>query len=267
MLKKRLIFTLLYNNGTYVLSRNFRLQMVGNLEWLRENYNFDAIAFSIDELVVLNVSRDVSDMDIFSQQILHLSKNYYLPIAAGGGISSIDGAYKLLSSNVDKLVLNSQIIEKPELVMLLSKTFGSQCIVASIDCKKDKENYYVYIRSGSQNTNLMVEEFIKKAEDLGVGEIYLTSMDKDGTGFGYDLDLVERVAELTKVPIIVSGGVGKYQHLLDGLKFDCVTGASTANIYNFIVDGLTNARKYLKKNGIELPQWNCNLQDFYHCLH
>lgn len=244
-----------------MLSRNFGLQTVGGLDWLRESYSFDAIAFSIDELVVLNVGRAKRDIEKFSHDLMCLSKSYFLPISAGGGIRSLDDAYMLLNANVDKLVVNTAIINDPGLVTSLARTFGSQCVIASIDCRKVDGDYYVCIENGSKNTSLKVEEVIKKATDIGAGEIYLTSMDKDGTGFGYDLDLIERTENMTRLPIIVSGGVGKYQHFVDGLNFDHVTGASTANIFNFIVDGLINARKFIQESGIELASWNYCLDD------
>jgi cyclase len=263
MLKNRLIFTLLYNNGTHMLSRNFRLQTVGNLEWVKEYYNFNAIAFSIDELVVLNVERGQKNIEKFSEYLIRLSKDYFLPISAGGGIRSLEDAYKLLNSGVDKLIVNTPIIEQPELVSSLAKTFGSQCVVASIDCKKGQDNYYVYIHDGSQNTGLTVEEVLGKAEKLGAGEIYLTSIDRDGTGQGYDIELIRRTSNLTKLPIIASGGVGKYEHFIYCMKNGYATATATANIYNFIVDGLIKARQNIQKQGIELATWDYNLQKFH----
>jgi len=257
MLKNRLIFTLIYNNGSYMLSRNFRIQTVGDLDWLKENYNFNAIAFSIDELVVLNVERKHKNIDKFSDHLIQLSKNCFLPISAGGGIRSLEDGYKLLNSGVDKLVVNTPIIEQPELVTELARTFGNQCIIASIDCKKEQNNYSVYIQDGSKNTNLTLEEVIKKAEFLGVGEIYLTSMERDGTGQGLDMELIRKASHLTKLPIIASGGVGKYEHFVECIKDGYAV--ATANIYNFIVDGLIKARQFIQKQGIELATWDYHL--------
>ncbi|KJJ85227.1 imidazole glycerol phosphate synthase subunit hisF [Candidatus Omnitrophus magneticus] len=264
MLKKRLIFTLLYDSGNYMLSRNFRLQEAGNLEWLRENYSFDAIAFSIDELVVLNVSRKNADMDEFCAHLIELSKKYFLPVSAGGWIRSVEDGYKILNANADKLVLNTAIIENPNLVSSLSKIFGRQCVVISIDAKKIENDYYIFIKQGSYNTGLKVQEIIRRAEDLGSGEIYLTSIEKDGTGFGYDLNLLELAGNQTKLPIIASGGVGKYSHFIEGLKYNHIQAVSTANIYNFVVDGLINARRTIEKNGINLASWEYSVDKFYH---
>lgn len=264
MLKNRLIFTLIYNNGSYMLSRNFRIQTVGDLDWLKENYNFNAIAFSIDELVVLNVERKQKNIENFSNHLIQLSKNCFLPISAGGGIRSLDDAYKLLNSGVDKLIVNTPIIEQPDLVSELAKTFGNQCIIASIDCKKEQNKYTVYIQNGSKNTGLSLEEVVKEAETLGIGELYLTSIERDGTGQGLDMELIRRAGQLTKLPIIASGGVGKYEHFVECIKEDYAV--ATANIYNFIVDGLIKARQFIQKQGIELATWDYqlySLQDYF----
>jgi cyclase len=261
MLKNRLIYTLIYNNGSYMLSRNFRIQTVGDLDWLKEYYNFNAIAFSIDELVVLNVERKQKNIGKFSENLIQLSKNCFIPISAGGGIRSLDDAYKLLNSGVDKLVVNTPIIEKPDLVAELARTFGSQCIIASIDCKKEQNGYDVYIQDGSKNSGLKMEDVLQKAERLGVGEIYLTSMERDGTGQGLDMELIERAGHLTTLPIIASGGVGKYEHFIECMKKGYAV--ATANIYNFIVDGLIKARQTIQKQGIELAAWDYNLESLH----
>jgi cyclase len=230
MLKKRLIFTLLYCNGSYMLSRNFRLQAVGDLEWLRENYDFDAIAQSIDELVVLDVTRGQRDTAVFAEHLRQLSSSYFLPIAAGGGVRTLEDGYRLLSANADKLVVNSALVDDPALVSALARTFGNQSVVASIDCRKTEAGYRAFIHNGETDSGLDLANAVSRAAVLGAGEIYLTSIDKDGTGFGYDEELVAQISGLTRLPLILSGGVGRYQHFCDGLAIEGVTGASTANI-------------------------------------
>ncbi len=259
MLKKRLIFTLLYCDGGYVLSRNFRLQTVGDLAWLRENYDFDAIAQSIDELVVLDVSRGERDTAAFAEHLKELSASYFLPIAAGGGLRSLEDGYRLLAANADKLVVNSPIIDNPALVRTLAQTFGSQSVVASVDCRKTEAGYRVFIHNGETDSGLDVAAAVSRATELGVGEIYLTAIDKDGTGFGYDGELAVQAAAATRLPIILSGGVGRYQHFCDGLAIEGISGASTANIYNFIVGGLSRARTHIAARDIPMAAWDFNL--------
>ena len=255
MLKKRLIFTLLYNNGEYQLSRNFRLQQVGDLKWLRQNYDFDSIAYSIDELVVLNVSREQSCMATFANNLIELSQHYFLPVTAGGWVRSLEDATLLLRSNADKIIINSLLFENPELVREMSSIFGTQCIVASIDCRTILGDYRVFTDCGRRDTGLTPPQAVRYAQDLGVGEVYLTSIDRDGTGFGYDLSLYHSVRNICRVPVIMSGGVGQSEHLAQGLRLDDITGASTANIFNFMADGLKVARKYLQDQDIPMASW------------
>lgn len=260
MLKKRLIFTLLHANGEYMLSRNFRLQTVGDLQWLKENYDFDAIAQSVDELVVLDVSRDGRDISVFADTLRELVSNYFLPIAAGGGVNTLDDGFKLLGAGADKLVVNTAVVENPEGVRQLAATFGNQCVVASLDCRRLDGEYRVFTRNGQKDTGLTVNEVARRAVENGAGEIYLTSMDQDGTGFGYDTQLVAGLDETIQAPIIVSGGVGRYKHFCEGLALDKVTGASTANIYNFIVGGLSKARAHIAADGIPMARWDFDIQ-------
>lgn len=256
MVKNRLIFTLLMQNGTYMLSRNFSLQSVGDFNWIKEFYNFDAIAFSIDELVVLNVDRSTKNFKDFSENLIELSKQCFMPISAGGGIRTLEQAYILLNSGAEKLVINTPIIANPELVVSLIKTFGSQSIVASVDYKRKKGHTETFIFDGNSPTGLTVEEHVRKAEGLGCGEIYLTSMDLDGTGQGYDLDVISKISGFTKLPIIASGGAGKYIHFAEGITNGKVAAVSTANLFNFIEDGLIEARQVMRNGGISMASWD-----------
>lgn len=256
MLKKRLLFTLLLHHGVYMLSRNFRLQAVGDLNWLKEYYDFDAIAFSIDELVVLNVERGEKDVAGFARHLSELVHNCFVPLAAGGGIRSIDDAFEILNGGADKLVVNTPLVKQPELVKEMVRTFGSQCVVASIDYKRRGDSSEVFIAEGSETSGWTVEEAVKNAEDLGAGEIYLTCIDLDGTGQGYDARTIRRVSETTRVPVIASGGVGRFDQLADGIELGGVPAVSTAHLFNFMADGLIEARAHMKQRGIEMAEWD-----------
>lgn len=244
-----------------MLSRNFTLQSVGKLDWIKEHYNFDAIAFSIDELIVLNVERGNKNVEQFSRNLAELNKGCFMPLAAGGGIRKIEDAYVLLSAGADKLVINTPLITNPTLVTSLVKTFGSQCLVASIDYKWTEDNTEVFISDGSHSTGLTVEEAVETAQRLGCGEIYLTSMDMDGTGEGLDLEFIQQIAALSKLPLIASGGVGKYEHFSRGILEGKADAVSTANLFNFIEDGLTEARFTMRKEGIEMASWDFGFQN------
>jgi len=255
MLKKRLVFTLLVHQGTFQLSRNFSLQAVGTLDWLKKYYEFTAIARSVDELVLLNVTRGEAQMPVFCERVAQLSASAFMPIAAGGGIRSTDDAYRLLDAGADKLVINSALFSAPALVDELARTFGSQCVVASLDYRGASAAAEVCIEQGRTRAGMDLATAIRHAENAGAGELYLTSIDRDGTGQGYDLDTLELASRLCRLPIIASGGVGNFEHLLQGLQLENVTGASTANIFNFMSDGLTQARAFIEAGGLQLAHW------------
>ncbi len=255
MLKKRLIFTLLIAKGLFQLSRNFSLQSVGTLDWLRKHYHFLSISRSVDELVLLNVTRGDKQMDAFCDSIARLSASSFMPIAAGGGIVSLDDAYRLLDAGADKLVVNSALFTTPRLVEDLAKTFGRQCVVASLDYRGTGERAQVYSQEGRIGTGMTLAAAVRRAEEIGAGELYLTSIERDGTGQGYDVATLEWACGLSRMPVIASGGVGNFEHLLQGLQIANVTGASTANIFNFMSDGLTQARKFIEANELPLARW------------
>ena len=163
MLKSRLIFALLMKNGSYQLSRNFNLQDVGDLNWIKKHYNFNAIAFSIDELVVLNVERGEKNVELFCEKLLMLNENCFMPIAAGGGIRKLDDAYKILGSGADKIIVNTPLFTQPDLVKDLVKTFGSQCVIGSIDFKKyDDGKIDVFIENGSKPVDINLDDTINE---------------------------------------------------------------------------------------------------------
>lgn len=257
MLKSRLIFALLMKNGSYQLSRNFDLQDVGDLSWIKKHYNFDAITFSIDELIVVNVERGEKNVKLFCEKLLELNENCFMPIAAGGGIQSIDDAHLILNSGADKLIVNTPLVTQPDLVKSLVQTFGSQCVIASIDYKKyDDGEIDVFIENGSKPTGKSLEKAVKNVHDLGCGEIYLTSMEQDGTGYGFDLEILKKVVSVSKIPVIASGGAGKYEHFVDGIQKACASAVSTANLFNFIADGLIEVRNTMAKRKIDMASWD-----------
>ncbi len=260
MLKKRLIFALLLDEGYFQLSRNFTLQSVGDLEWLYENYNLKAITQSVDELLLLNVGRGKKDTKEFSRQIIEITKKCFMPIAAGGGLRTIEDAYLILNSGADKLVVNTSLFTQQSYISELIKIFGSQSIVASIDYKRTEKGTDVFINNGTLSLGISIEYAISEIQKLNVGEIYLTSIEQDGTGQGLDLKVLSKATMATNIPIIASGGVGKLEHFIEGFNIPFITAVSTANIFNFIGDGLITTRLKLKQEKIPLAEWldECN---------
>lgn len=256
MLKKRLIFTLLYNEGNFILSRNFNLQKVGNLNWLKDNYDFHAIASSIDELVVLNVGRNDKTSSKFAQIVSDLAKDCFVPLAAGGGIYRLDDAFTLLNAGADKLVLNSPFHFNKPLVSEIANVFGKQCVVCSVDYKRVDEEFRIFSKNGSIEINQGIEDVIHEAVNLGAGELYLTSIQKDGTGQGLDLDGLRLISQYSNLPVIASGGVGNFKQMKQGLDIPNIDAVSTANLFYFMEDGLIEARSYLINSGTELASWS-----------
>lgn len=256
MLRKRIIFTLIYHEGFFMQSRNFRLQKVGNLSWLEKNYKFQKIAFSLDELIVLNASRQDKSMATFAKTISELVNDVFIPIAAGGGIRSEEDAEMLFNHGADKIVLNSVLIEDTGLVSRLVKRYGSQSVVASIDYKNIDGVNHVFVNDASRKIDMTLESYIDHLENLNVGEIYLNSIEKDGTGFGFDFDVISVLEKTIKLPLIIAGGAGNEKHLIDGLKYNGVSAVATANLFNFIGDGLPNARKKIIDLGENIANWN-----------
>ena len=257
MLKKRIIFTLLVEDGFFVLSRNFALQKVGDLAWIKDFYDFDAIAFSIDELIVLDVSRNRRESSEFSQLLQDVSKTCFMPIAAGGGIRSIADVERLLKSGADKVVVNTALFKDELFVRELIRLFGAQCVVASIDFLQDSAgNTNVYIENGREATGIALETAIDHVQALGVGEIYLTSINQDGTGRGFDHQAIGLAGKNLRCPLIVSGGAGTFSHLAETLKLPSVSAVSTANLFNFMSDNLTEARSFVRESGTPLATWS-----------
>jgi imidazole glycerol-phosphate synthase subunit HisF len=256
MLKNRVIFVLLYDRGNFMLSRNFRLQKVGDLNWLKKNYDFSRIAFSIDELIVLDVSRSDHNEDKFLEHVRSLSEECFIPIAAGGGIRNVKQARNLLYSGADKIVVNSLLASDKDAIIELASEFGQQCLIASVDAKRSENGFRVWVENGTTVLDILLSEYLKEILSLPVGELYLNSMDRDGTGQGYEYELLDFLPISMRIPVILAGGAGKGEHLIEGLKDNRVDAVSTAHLFNFVGDGLVNARNSLYKMGMDLAKWD-----------
>jgi len=260
MLKKRLIFTLLYSYGKFILSRNFRHQKVGDFSWLKLNYNFSHISYSIDELIVLDVTRGEKNIDDFCATLKLLTEGCFVPIAAGGGINSIASARKLLRSGADKVVVNSSLYGPTGFVSALASEFGQQCIVASMDFKSGPDGVYqVWSEGGTRQVNGTAANWVDQVLRDEVGEIYINSMDRDGPGQGYDLGLLDLLPTSTSKSVILAGGVGNATHLANGLVDPRVDAVATAHLFNFVGNGLKQARSSLILSGFDLPVWDLKL--------
>lgn len=257
MAKPRMCFTLLYADGNFHLSRNFNLQAVGNFDWLMENYEFESIARSIDELVILNVGRGEVDWPDFIKTVQNLVRRCFMPVAVGGGIRRVEQARLLFENGADKVVLNSAFFKAPHLVGELADSYGAQSIVASLDFRRDDNGTaQIYVDGGRENTGVDLASGVARAAELGAGELYLTSIERDGTGMGYDLTALELAYASCDLPIIAAGGADTTDRLAEGIRSGFASAVSTAHLFNFMCDGLRDARQQLIADGISLSRWN-----------
>ncbi|MBV1900665.1 MAG: imidazole glycerol phosphate synthase cyclase subunit [Kordiimonadaceae bacterium] len=251
MLKKRMILCLMMDNeGVFYNSRNFEIQPIGKLDWILRYLNFDAI----DELVILNVSRKPKSVGAFSAHMRALSRYCFVPISAGGGVTSTEDFRTLLESGADKIVVNTAAHTQPNFITEAADIFGRQCVVASVDIKHHKVSgqTFVMTENGTVQANSSPENWLKTLEARGAGEIFLTSCDADGAGKGYDLDWIKNAYSWVNIPIIASGGVGEFQHLADGIEAGA-SAVSAANLFHYIGDGLTRAKEFLAHENKGFP--------------
>jgi cyclase len=258
MLKKRIIFSLLYKDQKFCLSRNFRLQEIGDINWLLKSYNFEEIAESIDELMILNLSTSNTYNNSFLTDIAKLTKNFFVPITIGGKIRNLIDANEYFSAGADKISLNTIYLENHGVAAEIAEKYGSQAVVASIDYKaffQEKIPKYKTYNSGSNVNGEELFDRISMVQNLGCGEILIRSVDNDGTGNGLDLKLLEFIPNgLLTVPLIFAGGIGKSEHMHAGLSHPGINAVCTANLLNFVNHGLINARKRLELSNLPISK-------------
>jgi cyclase len=244
MLRKRLITVLTLNDGVLFRTRNFQPDY-------RYTINF-VDAWSIDEIVVLDITRPgQGNRDNFYEVVNELATKCFVPLAAGGGIKTIDEIKLLLRSGADKVIINTEAVQHPELITEAAELYGSQCIVVSIDAKKnDAEDYEVFTTFGAKATGWHPAAWAKKAQALGAGEIFITSIDKDGSLEGYDNELNRIVSEAVDIPVLVCGGAGKWQDFVDGFVEGKASAVCTTNIYHFTETSIKSAKRFLQNAGI-----------------
>lgn len=254
--KKRLAFTLYVNEDGFLLSRNFRLQVVGDINWMLNNYQFNDCASSIDELFIINTSADKSSWNNICSNIQKIMHNCFIPITLGGGIRSLECADFLFGIGADKVTVNWSLLKNQDLIHQIAYKYGKQSVVASIDYRKKDQNYQARVQLSEDKYEFIdIDKFLVKLPLDHIGEFLLTSIDRDGTGQGLDTDIVDKFKMLKK-PIILSGGAGTASHLADALAQDAINAVSTANLYNFIGSALGEARQHLIEKGIKLAIWN-----------
>ncbi len=265
MLKTRLIPILLLKNGFLVRSYKFmRHQSIGNPLIQTARYN----NWSIDELIFIDITRDdVYDLKRDDQklegvssiiEVLQvISKSCFMPLTFGGKIRTIDDMKIRFENGADKITVNSVCFENPEIIKQAAQRFGSQAIVVSIDVKKNTDGTYeVYSHNGKKPTGWAPDKWAKYVEENGAGEILLNSIDRDGTGSGYEIEMIKRVVKATNLPVIALGGVGEYEHFVEGVVEGGASAVAAANIFNFRELSDRNARRVMIEAGVNVRELN-----------
>jgi len=215
MLKNRVIPCLDVKNGRVVKGINFLdLKDAGDPVEQAKIYS-DGGA---DEICFLDITASNENRDTIYDVVEKTYKKCFVPLTVGGGDRSVDDINKLLNCGADKVSINTAAVENAEVIIESSKKFGSQCIVVAIDAKKNTDKWEIFTHGGRNNTGIDAIEFAKKMEDCGAGELLVTSMDRDGTQVGYDIELMSKISSKINIPVIASGGVGNLDHLADGIK-------------------------------------------------
>ena len=248
MLKNRIIHCLDVKNGRVVKGINFvELKDAGDPVEQAKIYSEGGA----DEICFLDITASNENRDTILDVVKKTSQECFVPLTVGGGVRNIVDISNLLKSGADKVSINTAAVNNKNIIKDSAENFGSQCIVIAIDAKKiNEKKWEVFTHGGSNSTGLDVINYAKEVEELGAGEILLTSMDRDGTKKGYDLELTEMVSNSVNIPVIASGGVGKLDHLYDGLKKGKASAVLAASIFHFGEFSIKDVKKYLDSKGI-----------------
>lgn len=250
MLTKRIIPCLDVKDGQTVKGINFvNLRYAGDPVELAKRYDIEGA----DELVFLDITATNEARQTMLNVVEAVAKQVFIPFAVGGGINSIEDIRNLLCCGADKVSLNTAAVKNPELIEKGAKAFGSQCITIAIDAKKEDDDYYVYINAGTKRVDKKVLDWVKEIENLGAGEILLTSMDADGTQAGYNVELTKLVSTNTNLPVIASGGASKDPAtFLEVVTDGYADAALAASVFHFDTLKIKDLKQYLKDRGVEV---------------
>lgn len=249
MVSKRIIPCLDVKDGRVVKGTNFvNLVDAGSPVELAERYSEKGA----DELVFLDITASAEKRKTLVELVRDVAKAIRIPFTVGGGISELKDIEALLKAGADKVSLNSSIVKDPELIKKASKRFGSQAVVAAIDVKLINGVYKVFVKGGREETELEGFDWCKKAYDMGAGEILLTSMDKDGTKSGFDIEFLRKLTSLVNIPVIASGGAGKKEDFLEAFSDANVDACLAASLFHFGILEINDLKKYLRENNIKV---------------
>jgi cyclase len=205
----------------------------------------------IDELVYIDIVASLYGRSKLTEIVKNAAKDVFVPMTVGGGIRSVEDVRDLLRAGADKVAISTAAVENPDLIRDVSRFFGSQCMVLSLEAKKQPDSMWeVYTNSGRERTNLNAIDWAKQAEELGAGEILLTSIDAEGTRKGFDLDLIKAITDAVTIPVIASGGMGKAQDLIDAVTIGGVKAVAMADILHYGRDSILDIKNTMHENNI-----------------
>ena len=245
----RIIPCLDVKDGRVVKGVNFlNLQDAGSV---KENAIFYDKELA-DELVFLDITASSEKRDIVLNIVKKVAESIFIPFTVGGGVKELEDVELILREGADKVSINTACVYNPSLIEESAKRFGSQCIVVAVDAKKNGNLWQVYTHGGRTPTNIDAIWWIKKAEELGAGEILLTSMDRDGTKMGYDIELLKKATETVSIPIIASGGAGKLEHFHEAILQGKASALLAASLFHYRKLSIKQVKEYLKRKNINV---------------
>ncbi len=253
MLARRVIPCLDVHHGTVVKGVSFRqLQYAGDPVELASRY----VEEGADEIALLDISASIEGRETFIEVIGRVASEINIPFLVGGGVRGAEDAYKMLVNGADKVAVNTAAIQDPSIISAISGRFGAQCTVLAIDAKREvsgeKTWFQVFSHSATRPTGMDAVEWAVRGEELGAGEILLTSIDQDGRKTGYDVELIRRVTESVSIPVIASGGAGDLRHFLDAIKIGGSDAVLAASVFQYRVYTVRQVKEYLRSQGIEV---------------
>jgi cyclase len=247
MLAKRIIPCLDVNAGRVVKGVRFReLQDAGDPVEIARAYDQEGA----DEVCFLDITASHENREIILDVVARTADQVFMPLTVGGGINKLDDIRNPLKAGADKVSINTGAVHRPEFVREAAAMFGSQCIVVAIDAKRVNGHWEIFIHGGRNPTGMDACEWAEKMAAYGAGELLLTSMDRDGTKAGYDLELTKAVSERIPIPVIASGGVGNLEHIYEGLTAGKASAALAASIFHYREYSISECKKYLYDRGI-----------------
>lgn len=254
MLAKRIIPCLDVDNGRVVKGIRF-VSLVDAGDPVEQGKRYDVEG--ADELTFLDITASSDKRDIVADLVRRVADEVFIPFTVGGGLRTVEDIRAILRAGADKITLNTAALEQPELISACAETFGSQCVVVAVDARRrnaetPSEGWEVYTHGGRRNVGIDALEWTVRAQQLGAGEILLTSMDRDGTRSGYDIELTRAVSSAVRIPVIASGGAGALEHFYEALTDGGASAVLAASLFHFGEFSIADVKSYLRGRGVDV---------------